>query len=323
MHIHLSAVKLSHASSLGMGTHSARWCVLTLDSFALSVKMNILLYLPGILVITFKTIGLAETGIHLWAIATIQVWLGLPFIFPHPRSYFSNAFDFSRQFLYKWTVNWRFVPEEVFLSKKFALSLLVGHLGVLMLFAIRRWIRYDGGFISVVRQGILNPFRRAGSDLPSGDGMHMVVSSVTSLTMNNCRNNHHPSNFEFHRHCLCTISTLSVLFLVCSTPSATIMENSVPRPGQVCVLFESHFSSKLWLRIALLMGIEYSWNVFPSTNISSYILNAAHALILIGIWVGYPIGVQRRKVKFKEQVHEVEHDTTTYSSSFDESEEES
>jgi len=71
------------------------------------------------------------------------------------------------------------------------------------------------------------------------------------------------------------------------------------------------------------VGIEYSWNVFPSTNISSYILNAAHALILIGIWLGYPIGVQRRKVAFKEQVHEVEHDTATYSSSFDESEEES
>lgn len=132
--------------------------------------MNILLYLPGILVVAFKTIGLFDTAVHLWVIATIQIWLGLPFIFPHPKSYFSNAFDLSRQFLYKWTVNWRFVPEDVFLSKQFALSLLIGHLGVLLLFATRRWLRHDGGFISLVKQGVTNPFRRVSSQLPSGDG---------------------------------------------------------------------------------------------------------------------------------------------------------
>ena len=121
-----------------------------------------------------------------------------------------------------------------------------------MLFAIRRWIRYDGGFISVVWQGIFNPFRRASSDLPSGDGMYRTVCSIPYLTVNNCRNNHHPSDFKFHWHRLCTISTLSILFLVCTTPSPTIMENPVPRPSQVCTLFESHILSKF-------VSESYSW----------------------------------------------------------------
>jgi alpha-1,3-mannosyltransferase len=135
--------------------------------------MNVLLYVPGLLVVLLKTLGLCDSAVHLGIIVVIQIWLGLPFIVPYPRSYLANAFDFSRQFLYKWTVNWRFVPEDIFLSRKFATSLLMGHVSVLALFVLFRWFKGDGGPISTARRAILCPFRRASLQFPSGDGQYL------------------------------------------------------------------------------------------------------------------------------------------------------
>jgi alpha-1,3-mannosyltransferase len=43
-------------------------------------------------------------------------------------------------------------------------------------------------------------------------------------------------------------------------------------------------------RLAIVLGIEYCWNVFPATPISSSILLAAHSLLLSGVWFGYAEG---------------------------------
>ena len=42
-------------------------------------------------------------------------------------------------FFYKWTVNWKFVPEDIFLSKQFAMALLATQLILLGVFAYSRW----------------------------------------------------------------------------------------------------------------------------------------------------------------------------------------
>lgn len=60
----------------------------------------------------------------------------------HPRSYVTRAFEFTRQFLYEWTVNWRFVSEETFLSKEFSLGLLAVHAMLLVLFLVFKWKQY-------------------------------------------------------------------------------------------------------------------------------------------------------------------------------------
>ena len=60
----------------------------------------------------------------------------------HPRSYVTRAFEFTRQFLYEWTVNWRFVSEETFLSKEFTLGLLAVHAMLLVLFLAFKWKQY-------------------------------------------------------------------------------------------------------------------------------------------------------------------------------------
>ncbi|RXN05311.1 dol-P-Man:Man(5) c(2)-PP-Dol alpha-1,3-mannosyltransferase [Labeo rohita] len=68
-----------------------------------------------------------------------QLVLGLPFLLVNPVGYVSRAFDLGRQFLFKWTVNWRFLPEDVFLCRYFHLALLLAHITTLLLFALKRW----------------------------------------------------------------------------------------------------------------------------------------------------------------------------------------
>lgn len=77
------------------------------------------------------------------SVCVSQLLLGLPFLLENPLGYMSRAFDLGRQFMFKWTVNWRFLPEWLFLNRYFHLLLLVAHLLTLMLFALRRWKRWD------------------------------------------------------------------------------------------------------------------------------------------------------------------------------------
>ena len=120
-------------------------------SGALSVKMSNMLYLPGIMVVTCREKGLLTTVGHVAVIATLQGLLGLPFLQEYPWEYLAGAFDFSRVFLYKWTVNWRFVPEEIFISKPFAKGLLTIHLVILVVFLLRRWfVDLRGPFAAII-----------------------------------------------------------------------------------------------------------------------------------------------------------------------------
>ena len=71
-----------------------------------------------------------------------QLVVGLPFLLENPVSYVTMAFNLGRQFLIKWTVNWRFLPEWLFLSRYFHISLLACHLTILLLFYLYKWTRY-------------------------------------------------------------------------------------------------------------------------------------------------------------------------------------
>lgn len=67
--------------------------------------------------------------------------LALPFLLVNPWSYISRSFDLGRVFLYEWTVNWKFVPEPIFLNGYFHLGLLVCHAILLVSFA-PSWFKY-------------------------------------------------------------------------------------------------------------------------------------------------------------------------------------
>ena len=53
-----------------------------------------------------------------------------------------RAFDLGRVFMYKWSVNWKFVSEDLFLDRSFHASLLLLHLTVLITFAFRKYATY-------------------------------------------------------------------------------------------------------------------------------------------------------------------------------------
>jgi alpha-1,3-mannosyltransferase len=131
-------------------------------SAALSVKMSILLYLPGLLVILFKRRGLATTLRLMVTISATQVLLAFAFLREDYWAYLRSSFDLSRVFLYKWTVNWRFVDEETFLSPRWAKFLLAGHISVLILFGLFTWCKADGGVWRVLSRGIQRPHLPAG-----------------------------------------------------------------------------------------------------------------------------------------------------------------
>jgi alpha-1,3-mannosyltransferase len=136
--------------------------------------MNILLYLPGLLVILVKSRGLHLTILNLLTIVMFQIFVAAPFLLTYPTQYFSNAFEFRRVFLYKWTVNWRFVPEEVFLSRPFALVLLGFHLCTLIAFGLRRWCSRDDGAWRLIKRAITVPDRPAGLVRVSADGERLT-----------------------------------------------------------------------------------------------------------------------------------------------------
>lgn len=141
-----------------------------LKSGALSVKMSILLYLPGLLVIIFKSRGLLATLRCVMTIVLTQVLFALPFLRAHWRSYLNYAFDLSRVFLYKWTVNWRFIDEDTFLSPAWARALLIGHVSTLVAFGLFRWCNSDGGVWKVLDRGIRRPILPAGLARVTADG---------------------------------------------------------------------------------------------------------------------------------------------------------
>ncbi|XP_027268856.1 dol-P-Man:Man(5)GlcNAc(2)-PP-Dol alpha-1,3-mannosyltransferase isoform X3 [Cricetulus griseus] len=110
-------------------------------SLAVSVKMNVLLFAPGLLFLLLTQFGFRGALPKLAICAAIQVVLGLPFLLENPIGYLSRSFDLGRQFLFQWTVNWRFLPEAIFLHRAFHLALLAAHLTLLLLFALCRWHR--------------------------------------------------------------------------------------------------------------------------------------------------------------------------------------
>jgi len=110
-------------------------------SLAVSIKMNVLLYSPALLLAYLTILGLPHTFVQLSICAGVQVILALPFLASHPVNYVIGAFNLGRVFLFEWTVNWRFLPEAVFIARGFHLALLVGHIAT-MYHCYQYWLQF-------------------------------------------------------------------------------------------------------------------------------------------------------------------------------------
>ena len=79
-------------------------------SYAVSIKMNVLLFAPGLLLLLIQqsrgNLLLVVRRLFLWC-ALPQLVLGAPFLITYPESYLRKAFELDRVFFFKWTVNWK------------------------------------------------------------------------------------------------------------------------------------------------------------------------------------------------------------------------
>ena len=88
----------------------ARWSgAALLYSLAVSVKMNALLLAPAVAIVMLRHTGWAASIARGALFVLVQLVLALPFLRANPAGYASKAFELSRVFAYKWTVNWKFL----------------------------------------------------------------------------------------------------------------------------------------------------------------------------------------------------------------------
>lgn len=66
--------------------------------------------------------------------------MGAPFLYYHPISYLTKAFELGRVFTYKYTVNFKFLPESIFLNPLFSKGLLL-LLIILIIIFYKIWIQ--------------------------------------------------------------------------------------------------------------------------------------------------------------------------------------
>lgn len=244
-------------------------------TLSVSVKMNSLLYLPAIGLILIQGRGVAKALQNLAIMVQVQILLGGPFLLSNAAAYLNRAFEFSRVFMYKWTVNWRFVPEEVFLSKGFSMLLLTAHLFTLLVFAATRWNRPSRKSLSrlittTIRtvMGILFPM---GDDGPMAE-MQPSFVLITLYTSNLigilfARSAH----YQFYSWFAFTIPYM-------------LYKTGLPLPIQLC----------LWL------SQEWAWNVYPSTSYSSGVVVGVPIVMLVAIWANTKtdvVGIVRKEGK--------------------------
>jgi len=233
-------------------------------SLGVGMKMNLLLYAPGVLLVLLLGNGISETCICLSICAVTQVLLGYPFLATFPKEYIRKAFELSRVFTYKWTVNFKFLEEEVFLSKSLShVLLLLTLLGMVGLYY--KFLTENVTYLQEQQQQLVIKSRRAqvtvGALLWNGVGgagplaltpRFIVVTIFTSnfIGVAFSRTIHYQFySWYFH--------SLPMLLWHCRMPS--------------------------WLCVVLMGAIEVSYNVYPATEWSSLLLQTCHAVLLLGL----------------------------------------
>jgi len=244
-----------------------RWTIgCVLYSLAVGVKMNVLLFAPGLLILLLQRFGPRGTALRLGVCALVQLLLGLPFLATFPLQYLSRAFELNRVFLHTWTVNLKFLPEDVFQSKQLALGLLGAHLGVLLVFAHRRWCRPDGGLPALVLQRTmprkLTPTEILGTLFESN-----FIGIVFARTL-------HFQFYVWYYHTL-----IYLLWVGCRSldgAASWVQRLLVDSP----LAKAAGWAASDGVRVAVLVGVEVVWNVFPSRPATAMVLTALHCLIL-------------------------------------------
>ncbi|XP_032219343.1 dol-P-Man:Man(5)GlcNAc(2)-PP-Dol alpha-1,3-mannosyltransferase isoform X1 [Nematostella vectensis] len=215
-----------------------------LFSFGVSVKMNVLLFAPGLLFLLLKKFGAWRTIPKLAICGVPQVLLGLPFLMDNPVGYISRSFNLGRQFFFIWTVNWRFLPEWLFLNRYFHAALLLLHLLTLFCFYLYKWRGSSDRFLVFFK----TPYK---CQKISSTKLVTILFTSNFLGMVFSRSLH----YQFYVWYFHTIP-----YLLWTTRLWTSA------------------------RILILGVIELCWNTYPSTIASSLALHGCHLVLLGSLW---------------------------------------
>lgn len=234
-------------------------------AMAVSVKMNALLYLPGVLLSIFQLTGghLAQTVACLAVVFGWQIFVAMPFLQEYAVQYWAAAFDFKRQFMYYWSVNWQFVDEDVFQDKWFHRTLLASHLIVLLLFAVTRFFQRPIDIQKSLR-ALLHPFTsvlgQENRPSPSHIAYTLLMSNFVGVIF--ARSLHYQFLSWYHW-------TLPVIIHWSGLPMAL----AVP-----------------WYILH-----EYCWNSYPPNPTSSMLLFSLNTILLVLAFWAAQVRVPRSK----------------------------
>lgn len=236
-------------------------------SLAVSIKMNVLLFAPGLLLLLLqKNQSLFGTIKHLSICALVQLVLGWPFLSTYPISYIKKAFEFDRVFFFKWTVNWKFLPEELFVSKPMALLLLTCHLGTLI-FLARKWWKS-----SISQRGETKAREWLSWTKANKDNLQLSPEYVIyTMFVSNYIGIAFARTLHYQFYCWYFYSLPILLWVATKrfpSPDTTTM---------TCFYLTTN--------ILALIGIEYAFNIFPATEKSSMVLQLSHTFLLVKILI--------------------------------------
>eukprot|EP00455_Lapot_gusevi_P004814 TRINITY_DN11992_c0_g1_i1.p1 TRINITY_DN11992_c0_g1~~TRINITY_DN11992_c0_g1_i1.p1 ORF type:complete len:233 (+),score=48.35 TRINITY_DN11992_c0_g1_i1:99-797(+) len=218
--------------------------------------MNILLFAPALLLVLVKQYSIWFSLQSVILIALIQLGLGYPFLSRFPQSYLNGAFEFGRVFMFKWTVNWKFLSEEFFVSKQWALVLLVTHISLLFIFAHFKFCKHEGGVFKFIFNKLSKLFSSSESSPLTA---HYIVYAmfVCNFLGIVCARSLHYQFYSWYFH--------TIPFLLGSImPSSTSLIASIARIG-------------------VLGLIEMVWNIYPARWWTSVLLLLCHGLMVLGL----------------------------------------
>lgn len=291
-------------------------------SLGVSVKMNILLFAPAIFLLFLTNLGYWKTTVQLAVCGVIQLLLGAPFLLTHPWEYLKGSFDLGRIFEHKWTVNYRFLERDFFENKIFHLSLLGLHVLLLVAFA-SPCCKYFQNYCRLRhletmlapqidaknREVALEKKKKKEAPKPAPNkaeeltkeqeqflksfekgikkmsGRESAPAPVSNGSPEPPAEEPQPSKYSIHFDRATQLALLPIF-----------LANFI---GVVCAR-SLHYQFYVWyfhslpyltwfteystsLKFLLLLLIEFCWNTYPSTAVSSLILHTCHIILLVGI----------------------------------------
>lgn len=283
-----------------------------LFSIGVSIKMNCLLFAPAILVLYLTNLGIVKAMFQLFLCGVIQLVLGAPFLMTYPIEYLKGSFDLGRIFEHKWTVNYRFLPRNIFENKSFHLGLLVLHVALLLL-CLKPFIRYmksyfnlrelekqlqpqiDAKNAEMLKQKSHKQHQKAKKveeklteeqqDFLNSFEKSLKKSNPAAFNTNKTPVEEPESEYSIHFN---KVTQLVVLPLFLANFIGVMCARSLHY--QFYIWYFHSLPYLVWFtnfnistKFLILGIIEYSWNTYPSTNMSSFLLHLSHVFLFAEI----------------------------------------